>query len=100
MPLRFVLDEHLRGPLWHAILRHNRAGVSRFDATRVGDPPDLPLGSPDPAILTWAEREGWALVTLDRNTMIGHLWDHLDAGNHLPGLFLIRRSSPIKSLSQ
>jgi hypothetical protein len=27
MPLRFLLDEHLRGPLWQAIQDHNAAGV-------------------------------------------------------------------------
>src|SRR5438128_2200982 len=47
--LLFLLDEHLRGPLWPAILRHNAQGGLLIDAVRVGDPPDLPLGSDDPA---------------------------------------------------
>jgi hypothetical protein len=98
MSLRFVLDEHYRGPLWRAIQRHNGAGVDLIDATRVGDPPDLPLGSADPDILTWAEREGRVLVTRDRNTMISDFWDHLAAGKHSPGVFLVRRFATLKGL--
>jgi hypothetical protein len=42
MKLRYVLDEHLRGPLWRAIGRHNSAGVYPLDVLRVGDLADLP----------------------------------------------------------
>jgi hypothetical protein len=54
--LCFLLDEHLRGPLWLAILRHNSQGGLPIDVVRVGDSPDLPLGSTDLDILLWAER--------------------------------------------
>ena len=90
MPLRFLLDEHLRGPLPGAVQRHNAGGVHVIDVLCVGDPPDLPLGSSDPDILLWAEREGRIVVTRDRRTMPGHLVSHLLAGHHLPGLFLLR----------
>jgi hypothetical protein len=79
MALRFLLDEHLRGPLWHAIQRHNVRGQLPLDVVRVGDPSDLPLGSGDPEILSWAERETRILVTEDRQTMASHLDDHLKA---------------------
>jgi hypothetical protein len=42
--IRFVLDEHLRGPLWRAGQRHNARAEDPIDVVRVGDPPDLPLG--------------------------------------------------------
>ncbi len=48
--LRYVLDEHLRGPLWRAIQWHNSSGVYPLDVVRVGDPADLPLGMEDPAL--------------------------------------------------
>jgi hypothetical protein len=83
--LRFLLDEHLRGVLWLAIIRHNAQGGLPIDAVRVGDPPDLPLGSSDPEILRWAEREGRILLTQDVHTMPGFLAQHLQAGNHSPG---------------
>jgi hypothetical protein len=88
--LRFLLDEHLRGPLWLAILRHNTLGGLAIDAARVGDPPDLPLGSSDLAILAWAEREGRILVTEDVHTIPGFLARHLQSGHHSPGVFTVR----------
>jgi hypothetical protein len=51
-PLGFVLDEHLRGPLWDAIQAHNaKPRAEPILAFRVGDLPDLPLGMDDPEIL-------------------------------------------------
>jgi hypothetical protein len=93
MMLRYVLDEHLRGPLWRAIQWHNSLGVYPLDVVRVGDASDLPLGSDDPALLLWAEREQRILVTHDADTMPAHLADHLAAGRHSPGVFMIRPHS-------
>jgi hypothetical protein len=67
-----------------------------LDFVRVGDPLDLPLGSLDSDILLWAERENRILVSRDGTTMPGHLADHLNQGNHLPGLFLIRPRARIR----
>src|SRR5688500_1599972 len=55
--LRFLLDEHLRGPLWFALLRHNASGGLPINVARVGDSQELPLGIDDPSILDWAERK-------------------------------------------
>jgi hypothetical protein len=86
----FVLDEHLRGPLWDAIQAHNaRPGAGSILVFRVGDSPDLPLGTDDPAILHWAEQEGYIVVSCDRQTMARHFRDHLEAGRHSPGLLLL-----------
>jgi Domain of unknown function (DUF5615) len=95
--LRFLLDEHLRGPLWSAILRHNIQGLP-IDATRVGDPPDLPLGTDDPSILVWAEREGRILVTEDVHTMPSHLTAHLQSGHHSLGAFIVSAGYSIKKI--
>jgi hypothetical protein len=64
---------------------------------RVGDPADLPLGSGDPALLLWAEREQRILVKHDPDTMPRHLADHLAAGRHSSGVFMIR---PHRTLPQ
>src|SRR5262249_1805674 len=93
MPPRYLLDENQRGVLWHVIQRHNARGIDPIDAVRLGDAPDLPLGSDDPAILRWAEREQRVLVTFDRSTMTKHLTDHLAAGQHCPGIFMISSDS-------
>lgn len=89
MPLRFLLDENQRGVLWHVIQQHNARGIDPIDAVRVGDITNLPLGSNDLAILRWAEREERILVTFDRSSMSGHLGEHLAAGNHSPGVFMV-----------
>lgn len=90
MPLRYVLDEHLRGILWKAIQRHNTGGNNLLDAVCVGDLVDLPLGTKDPDLLVWAEREGRVVATRDWQTMPGHLAVHLVAGLHSPGILILR----------
>lgn len=91
MPLAFLLDEHLRGGgLWQAIQQHNALGADPIDTIRVGDSPDLPLGTPDPDILLWAERQGRILISLDNKTLQRHLTLHLQAGHHSPGAFIVR----------
>jgi hypothetical protein len=98
MPQRFVLDENQRGPLWRAVTRHNQAGLHLLDVVRVGDSLDLPLGSTDPEILLWCEREDRILVSFDKATLAGHLRDHLETGHHSPGIFLLRRASRLSEV--
>jgi hypothetical protein len=95
MPLAYLLDEHLRRALWLAVQQHNAAGSNVLDVVRVGDPTDLPPGTLDPDLLVWAEREGRILISRDRSTLPGHLAEHLRAGRHCPGIWLIRRGSTI-----
>jgi hypothetical protein len=78
--------------------RHNASGVDLVDVVRVGDPPDLPRGTRDPDLLLWAEREDRLLVTRDRNTIPGHLNDHLQSGRHSPGVFSLRRGHSLSEL--
>jgi hypothetical protein len=88
--IAFVLDEHLLGPIWQACQGVITPAGHRLDVTRVGDPADLPHGTPDPGLLIWAERHGRILVSHDRRTMPGHLANHLAAGSRSPGVFLLR----------
>jgi hypothetical protein len=44
MAIAFLLDEHFRGPLWRALLRHNMVSGLPLNAQRIGDAPDIPLG--------------------------------------------------------
>jgi hypothetical protein len=69
-----------------------------FDVVRVGDPPDLPLGSPDPDVLICAENQGRILLSEDRKTMGRHLADHLHAGRSSPGVFVISRRAVVSSV--
>jgi hypothetical protein len=52
----------------------------------------------DPDILTWAQREDRILVSFDRNSLPLHLSNHLAAGGHSPGLFLVRRPITIPEI--
>lgn len=98
MPLRYVLDEQMPAPLWKAIQQHNAVMFPPVDVVYVGGPPDLPKGTPDPDILIWAEREGRILVSLDKGTLPTHLVNHLQAGQHCPGILIIRKGIPIPHL--
>lgn len=98
MPLPYVLDEHLRRTLWRAIQRYNASGSFVIDVVQVGDPVDLPLGSTDPDILLWAEKDKRVVVTRDYNTMLSHLATHLQAGHHCEGLFVIRPQATIPQI--
>lgn len=59
--------------------------------------PSFPLGSDDPTLLAWAQRAQPILVTQDRDSLASHLADHLAAGRHSPGVFMIR---PVSTLPQ
>jgi hypothetical protein len=98
MPLCFLLDENLRGPLWHAVHRHNVAGGLPIDVARVGDSPDLPLASSDGQILAWCAQGDRILVSLDHETLPGHLTVRLSHGEHSPGVFLIRSGSSLRDV--
>src|SRR4051812_42449036 len=90
MPLAFLLDENLRGVLWRHLQRRNIGSTYPIDAVRVGDLHDLPLGSDDPAILLWAERENRILVSRDERTLAKYLAEHIAAGHHSPSILLAR----------
>ena len=98
MALRFVIDEHLRGHFWHAIQRHNGLGIDRLDVLRVGDPPDLPCGILDPDLLLWAARTDRLLITMDWQSMPGHLMDFLQQGEHSPGVLILRQGFTLAEL--
>src|SRR3954453_6324879 len=98
MPIAFGLDENARGPLWHAIQRHNQGGIYPLDALRVGDLPDLPLRASDPEILSWAEQAGRILLTYDESSMPGPLADHLRTGRHSPGVLIIRQKPSLREI--
>ena len=89
MPLCFLGDENLPGRFFRAVQRHNARGLPPLDLVRVGEPPDLPLGSVDPTILLWIETNGRILVTLDERSIPLHLINHLQSGRHVPGIFSV-----------
>lgn len=90
MPLRFLVDENLHGPFWNALSRAALTGGPPLDVLCVGEPDAPALGTLDPPLLAWIERNDRILITRDKSTMPGHLSDHLAGGGHCPGVFMIR----------
>jgi hypothetical protein len=91
MPLRFLLDEQIHRTVWTTIVRHNLLGKDALDVVRVGSSDAPPYGTLDPDLLLWAEREGRIILSEDKSTMPGHLANHLAAGQHSPGIMMLRR---------
>jgi Domain of unknown function (DUF5615) len=81
----FLLDENL--PAWWpaAIL----AAQPQLRLWIIGDGIAPSKQTLDPAILTWCEANDAALLTNNRRSMPGHLADHVAAGGHVPGIFLV-----------
>jgi hypothetical protein len=67
--------------------------LDALDVVRVGDDAVLPLGTLDPVILRWGEENGRILVSFDKSTLPRHLAEHLAAGHHCPGIFMVSGSS-------
>ena len=84
--LTFLLDENISRSLRDGLSRHWPDMV----VWMVGEPGVPPRGAPDPAILQWCEAHRFALVTYNRTSMPIHLQDHLAAGRHIPGIFVLR----------
>lgn len=85
MALRYLLDENLKPAYKAQIVRREHSIVVRA----VGELDAPPKGTPDPSILKWCEAHGYVLVTNNRKSMPGHLAEHLQAGGHMPGIFVL-----------
>jgi hypothetical protein len=85
---KYLLDENLDPRLKKALIRKAPDMV----VWRVGDSGAPPLQTSDPEILVWCEAKKFTLVTNNRASMPVHLRDHLEAGRHIPGIFILRRN--------
>lgn len=90
--IRFLCDEQVPEQLVDALVRAEPA----IEAHCVGEPATPKKGSTDPDLIGAAETAGWMILTLDKNTMPGHVASHLAAGRHTCGVILLRRGLPIR----
>jgi hypothetical protein len=51
--------------------------------------------TPDPHVLAWAAVEGCILLTQDRDTMPNFACDRVQAGQPMPGVFLVSDLMPV-----
>ena len=89
--LRFLIDENAP----HSIGDQLRLRQPDLIVQNVGDGQAPPLGTPDPDLLLWMEREGVCLVTRNRSSLPRHLRDHLASGHHAPAIFTLRSGASL-----
>jgi hypothetical protein len=83
--IQYLLDEHVDPRLKKALKKNSPEII----AWRIGDPGAPELSTVDPDILVWCEERGFCLVTNNRASMPVHLQNHLEAGRHIPGIFIL-----------
>lgn len=92
--VRFLLDENLPRRIKNQLIFHEPL----MEVLLVGENQAPPLGTSDPDILNWLEQNDFILVSRNRNTLPGHLKDHIAKGKHVPGILLIRKETLIGKL--
>jgi hypothetical protein len=85
--IRYLLDEDTPHAVRDQLLRRG----PEMKVLAVGDDEAPAFGTLDQELLRWIEREGYILVSRNRRTIPRHLREHLEAGGHVPGIFLLRR---------
>jgi hypothetical protein len=88
MSVRYLLDENVD-------LAY-RSQLTRSDSTltvqAVGEADAPRKRTPDPGVLAWCELGDAYLVTNNRASMPDHLAAHLEAGRHVPGIFVLNEA--------
>ncbi|NDJ20014.1 DUF5615 family PIN-like protein [Myxacorys almedinensis] len=84
--VRYLIDENLP-PSYQMQLLRRKPDITVW---AVGDPGTPPKGMLDPVILEWCEQHDFILITNNRRSMPIHLVEHLDCGQHIPGIFALR----------
>lgn len=82
----FLLDENVNPRIRDGVLRIN----AEIPIWCVGDPGAPRRNTPDPEILVWCEDNDCVLVTNNRASMPGHLFDHLQQDRHIPGILIMK----------
>lgn len=86
--LRYLFDENV-DPEFARQLRRRDPDLTVW---RVGEPGAPAYGTLDPEILSWREAHDMVLVTGNRRSMPRHLAEHLQSGQHVPGILVIAPS--------
>jgi predicted nuclease of predicted toxin-antitoxin system len=79
----FLTDVNFNGRALRALLR----AIPALDVVRAQD---VGLdGADDPAVLEWAAQNGRVLLTHDENTMPGHAYQRITAGQRMTGVVIV-----------
>jgi hypothetical protein len=91
--INYLLDEHVE----HGLRNGLRQREPEMTVWVIDDPHAPPIGALDPEILLWCEAHNFVLVTRNRRTMPAHLRNHIAAGHHIPGIFIL---NPKRSMGE
>jgi uncharacterized protein DUF5615 len=83
---QFLLDENV-DPILQTVAKRRWPEVVVWI---VGERDAPAKTTSDPEILLWCEAHGFSLITNNRTSMPIHLQDHLNAGRHVPGIFILK----------
>ena len=92
MPLKFLIDEHLRGKFARALAERAAVEGVALDLAETGALDGPPLGTKDDALLQWAESHNRVIISLDKNTLPEFLVRHLASGHASPGILFVRHT--------
>src|SRR2546423_5488995 len=81
--LLFVADEDFDGRIVRGLF-HRKPDLKLVRGQDVGL-----LGASDEKLLEWASDNARVVLTHDRRTMPKHVADRLEAGLHIPGVFIV-----------
>ncbi len=81
--VRFITDEDFDGRIVRGLFRRKRD----LNLVRVQDVGLL--GASDEKLLEWATDNNRIVLTHDKRTMPRHIRDRLNAGLHVPGVFIV-----------
>ena len=93
MSLKYLLDENV-DPIYRTEMTRLNSDILVWVVDEPNAPPRSTL---DPEIILWCEEYNFALVTNNRSSMPVHLTDHIAAGHHVSGIFIL---SPKLSIGQ
>jgi hypothetical protein len=89
--IKYLLDENVDHSLRSALHQN----WPEMTVWIIGDPGVPKRGTSDPDILIWCEANNFSLVTNNRASMPVHLREHLAAGRHIPGIFILNPNMTI-----
>lgn len=96
MKLRFLIDENLSPRSKATLNRH----YPTIDVLRVGDEDAPPLGTLDPELLRYLEAHQRVLITDNRDSIPGHIADHVATGGKHWGIFEVRKNVALGQLAE
>jgi hypothetical protein len=92
--VRYLIDENLP-PVYQTQLLRRKSDLTVW---AIGEPGAPSKGTLDPEILKWCEHHYFMLITNNRSSMPVHLLDHLNNGQHIPGILALKPKASLRAI--